>query len=296
MRLPVGFYCSNYYAFDAFRKLLADPRLEPRFCVGLDERRFTGSGMAAYYYQGSRYYSLAMSHGLPSYLTRDLNAAPALHRAIAGANVDYVFAMGWPDLLATHVLDLPRKGTIGVHPSLLPAYRGGAPLNWQLIEGASRIGVSSFFFAAQVDAGNVIHQAEFDAPPSASVVQFVEEVYSPATWAVFDRTIDMLLRGETGRPIDAAQGSYRRRRTPDDGALDLSRPAADVVRFVNAQSLPFPRAFVLVEGVKYFVNAAALLSAESALPPGTVVRIDESTLDACAGDRAIVRLSGASRD
>ena len=132
--MKIAFLGSNYYAFDAFKVLLKHADIDPVLVIGLDENRFSRSGMASYYYQGSRFFSYANGLGISSHITENLNADTIAQKLLSDSEPDYVFAMGWPDILDKDVLELSRNGFVGIHPSMLPKYRGGAPLNWQLIE------------------------------------------------------------------------------------------------------------------------------------------------------------------
>lgn len=255
-RLKVGFIASNYYAFDAFRRLVKRGDIEPSFVVGLDERRMSQSGMSPFYYQGSRFVSYALGMGIPAWLTTDLNTDLDLHHAIKLQEPDLVLAMGWPDILKAHVLSLSRLGFLGVHPSWLPEYRGGAPLNWQFLDGCSEIGVSSFFFAPVIDGGNVVVQRRF-AAGMGNVANFIEDVYIEATFEILSLSIDRILENDLGHHMNVDEGFYRKRRTPTDGQIDFSHTADEIRKFVRAQCTPFPNAFFRHHSVCYSVMDAA---------------------------------------
>ncbi|HVN59810.1 MAG TPA: formyltransferase family protein [Gaiellaceae bacterium] len=286
--MKVGFICSNYYAFPAFRRLLGDPRVEPVFVVGLDESRFAASGMRPFYYQGSRFFAYALGHPVESHLTTDLNADAGLLERLEAHGAEYVLAMGWPDILSPAALGIAR-GIVGVHPSRLPEYRGGAPLNWQLLDGARTIGVSSFFLTEQVDAGNVIVQRSY-AVPLGNAATLIEDVYEKAFVEVLDETIERLAAGERGTPLDLEAGFYRPRRRPEDGRLAFDRDAGALVTFVRALCFPFPGAFFDHGGRRVVWNDAALARGRGR--PGEVLAVDRDALVvACAS--GAVRLSGA---
>lgn len=289
--LRIGFLGSNYYGFSAFKRLLAHGDVEPVFVVGLREDRFAASGMCPYYYQGSRYFSYGLSRGIPSFLTQDLNTDPELLRRLRELRADFVFAMGWPDILRDDALRIAPGGCVGVHPSTLPLYRGGAPLNWQIIEGSTEIGVSAFLFAERLDAGAVIVQRRYARPPEMSAAAFVEDVYEDATLEVMEEALRRLAAGARGTPIDPAQGSYRRRRTPDQGRIDLKAGAAQVRDFVLAQCYPFPGAFIEHREHRLTINGAEILDAAGAGDVGEVLAVSPDGFDVRVENGA-VRFTG----
>lgn len=274
-KMKIGFICSNCYAYSAFRRLVSDARIaEVSFVVGLDEERFAQSGMAPYYYQGSRFVTYASGLGIPALLTRGFDDDPEILSWCESHSPDAVFAMGWPDLLKPEVLR--RLGrTIGVHPSKLPEYRGGAPLNWQFIDGAREIGVSAFEFSERVDAGTILAQRVYPTG-TGNVLNFVDDVYEIATHEVLSDALDALRERRDGHVADVNGGFYRRRRKPADGEIDLALTSDEIVRFVRAQCLPFPGAFLMIDGRKIKIMDAKPLSIESGNPPADQVTIRNS--------------------
>lgn len=293
--MKIGFICSNFYGFFAFQRLLAHPDIEPLFVVGLDERRFRESGMAAYYYQGSRYFAYASGHDIDTYLTSNLNDDPRLIELLKQKGTDFVFAMGWPDILSARAMAIPRHGCVGIHPSWLPRYRGGAPLNWQFLDGCTQIGVSSFFFSDKVDSGNTLVQKLYDVPEGGTVTTFLEDTYIQATWEVFEETAHYLKSGGRGKASDLSEGFYRRRRRPEDGRIAFHDSPKAVIRLIHAQTPPFPPAFFQYEGKTYFVTHAEQVPASGDGPVGEVLEVTPYALVVrCAG--GAVRLSGIIRD
>jgi methionyl-tRNA formyltransferase len=247
--------------------------------------------MRPYYYQGSRYFAYGLSAGVPSYLTNDLNADPDLLDRLRATAPHALLAMGWPDILKPHVLAVADAGCVGVHPSALPHYRGGAPLNWQILEGQTEIGVSAFFFAERIDAGAVIAQRRYQRPATMSVTAFIEDVYEEATWDVLREAVERLRAGDAGRITDAATGSYRRRRSPADSCLDLRETAARVRDLVLAQCYPFPAAFIEHAGYRLSVNAATSLADQAGGRAGEVLAVSPFEIDVRVRD-GVIRLSG----
>lgn len=282
--MKIGFIGSNYYGYEAFCRLLKHPDVEPAFVIGLNEERFAKSGMSRFYYQGSRYAAHGLGLGIDSWIVDDLNRSEASRRLIADRKPDYVFAMGWPDILEPGVLSL-AKGFLGVHPSWLPLYRGGAPLNWQLIDGCDEIGVTVFFFSPRVDAGRALLQKSYSVG-DRNVQSFIDDIYIPATTEVLTEAVSRLKDGEAGFSIDTDKGFYRPRRKPDDGLIDFHLTAVQVARFVRAQCLPFPNAFFNFQEKLVRVVDARVVSGQGV--PGTVLAADMTSVTVACREGAVL--------
>jgi len=290
--MKAGFICSNYYGFFAFKNLLRHPDIETLYVIALNEKRFEKSGMRPYYYQGSRYYSYSFGLGIESYLTNDLNKDKQLIQSVKWRKADYVFAMGYPDILDSETLSIAARGCIGVHPSLLPEYRGGAPINWQLIDGSEKIGVTSFFFAESIDSGNIICQRVYDFPRCQNAANFLEDVYESATLDVLLETVEMLKKNDPGRPMNTSLGFYRKRRKPSDGLIDLNKKPSEIRDFVRAQCFPFPGAFFQYSRKLYIVTEAEIIAFDGQNRNNSkIIEVAPHHIDvACLG--GIVRFKG----
>jgi len=292
--MKVGFICSNYYGYDAFRRLLGHKEIEPVFVLGLNERRFKNSGMAPYYYQGSRYCSYALGKKIPSFFTLDLNGDTELIATLKRRKAEYVFAMGWPDILHPAALAIPSKGCLGIHPSALPMYRGGAPLNWQLVEGKQEIGVSCFFLSKKVDAGALICQEKYTFTLNdGNVLNFIEDIYIGVTYDLYERAVAILSRGKS-IPKTTEKGCYRRRRTPEDSRMDFCVTSNEVVNLVRAQALPFPAAFFVHRGKRYIVMGARLAVPSTGTSPGKIRKIADTEIEVETLDGAVWLTVGTS--
>jgi methionyl-tRNA formyltransferase len=207
--------------------------------------------------------------GLP-FVFGDDPTDPALQEAVAAARPELIFSFYFRSLLPPAFLELAPRGAFNMHGSLLPKYRGRAPTNWAVLCGESETGATLHEMVAQADAGRIVDQQSVPILPDDTGRQVFAKV-TVAAEQVLWRSLPEIVAGTIRfRPNDIASGSYFGRRTPEDGRIDWSLPAARVYDLIRAVAPPYPGAFTDVAGVRMVVGAARLLPHEPdpAPPPG----------------------------
>jgi methionyl-tRNA formyltransferase len=190
---------------------------------------------------------LAERHGLKVAQPPDPNTVEWLAEG-RRARPDFVFSFYYRHMLNAAWLDLPKRGALNMHGSLLPKYRGRAPVHWAIIRGETITGASLHYMLEKPDAGALVDQQPVligDDDTALEVSQRVAE----AAQAVLRRSLPKLIAGTApARPLDLAQGSYFGRRRPEDGRIDWHAGARAIHDLVRAVAPPFPGAFTLVNG------------------------------------------------
>lgn len=178
---------------------------------------------------------------------------------IARWQPDLLLVLGWYYIIPSEVRTKAPLGCVGVHASLLPKYRGGAPITWAIINGETTTGVTFFYMCDGIDEGNIIAQKGFaieDADNCATV-------YEKATQASIQILRDYLPRlaaGTTPRtPQDHSQATYFPLRRPEDGQIDWAWSAKRVRDFIRAQTKPYPGAFTYFNNKKVIIWDADVL-------------------------------------
>lgn len=213
---------------------------------------------------------------------------PALHRAVAEARPDVIFAFYYRSLLPAAVLELAPRGAFNMHGSLLPRYRGRAPTNWAVVNGEQETGATLHEMVAKADAGRIVDQQAVPILPDDTGRQVFDKV-TVAAEQVLWRSLPAIVAGEIRfRPNDVAAGSYFGRRTPEDGRIDWSQPAARVYDLVRAVAPPYPGAFTELAGVTLVIATARLAvdTPATAKPPGLRV-VDGRIIAVCGDGRGI---------
>jgi len=150
-------------------------------------------------------------------------------------------------ILPEEVFSLPPLGTINLHASLLPKYRGAAPINWAIINGETKTGLTTFYIRKTVDTGDIILQKEIDIYPEENFGELHDRMADLGADMV-QETLDMIERGEV-KPLkqDDSQASRAPKITPEHCRIDWSRDAAQIKNLIRGLS-PSPGAFSFFKG------------------------------------------------
>ena len=215
-------------------------------------------------------------------------ADPRTQALVASYAPDFLFSFYFRFMLPAEVLALPRRGALNLHGSLLPRYRGRAPVNWVLITGETETGVSLHDMAAKPDAGDLVDQEavaiDFEEAPRSLYAKLEK-----AAVVVLDRSLPLLLAGTAPRrPLDLAKGSYFGRRTPEDGRMDWAWPARRIFFLVRGVTHPYSGAFTFWQGRTLFVWWGAPVAEEHQVPPGTVLSVTPAGCLVAAGEGAFL--------
>ena len=190
-------------------------------------------------------------------------------------------------ILPREVFDLPRHGTLNIHPSLLPKYRGPAPLNWAIIKGERETGVSIIRISENVDGGGVVLQERIPLDPTITA----GELSDIASRMGADLIIEALSGIEEGslRPIkqDEALVTKAPKLSREDGRIDWTRPAHEIHNLVRGLH-PWPGAFTTLRGKPIKVFESHVVNEWAKGRPGQVMKVDEEGLSVVTGDGIIV--------
>jgi methionyl-tRNA formyltransferase len=190
---------------------------------------------------------LAETRGLKVAMPDDPNSVEWLAEG-RRARPDFVFSFYYRHILSAGWLALPKRGALNMHGSLLPKYRGRAPVHWAIIRGESVTGASLHYMLEKPDAGALVDQQPVPIGENDTALEVSQRV-AEAAQAVLRRSLPKLIAGSaSARPLDLAQGSYFGRRRPEDGRIDWRAPARAIHDLVRAVAPPFPGAFTEVNG------------------------------------------------
>jgi methionyl-tRNA formyltransferase len=156
---------------------------------------------------------------------------------------DLIFSFYYRNMLPLSVLGKARLGAYNMHGSLLPKFRGRAPLNWAILKGETETGATLHEMVEKPDAGRIVDQQAIPIGPDETAVEVFRKL-ADAAEAVLKRSLPSLIAGKPSfRPNDLAKGSYYGRRRPEDGRIDWSKSAKEIHDLVRAVAPPFPGAF-----------------------------------------------------
>ncbi|HAT33071.1 MAG TPA: formyltransferase [Janthinobacterium sp.] len=220
-------------------------------------------------------------------------ASAELQAQVAALRPDFLFSFYYRNMLPAPLLAVAPA--FNMHGSLLPQFRGRAPVNWAVLHGATETGATLHEMTVKPDAGAIVAQTAVPILPDDSAFEVFGKVTVAAEQTLW-RALPALLDGTAGRlPNDLRQGGYFGGRKPEDGRIDWSLPAQQVYNLHRAVAPPYPGAFTEINGVVYIIERARLSRlAPSSLPAGLSV-VDNRIFGVC-GDGRMLAISALTAD
>jgi methionyl-tRNA formyltransferase len=203
---------------------------------------------------------------------------------------DLIFSFYYRRVLPEEMLAAPSLGAFNMHGSLLPKFRGRAPVNWAVLKGETRTGATLHRMSSQADTGEIVDQEAVEIGPDDTAFEVQKRVTAAAV-AILARRIEELKAGTAPSVAqDERDASRFGKRRPEDGRIDWIRPAKEIHDLVRAVTHPFPGAFTDLFGAKTYVWRTRLpgLAAHDTFPGQ--VRAEEGRLFIACGDDHFVEL------
>ena len=225
----------------------------------------------------------AFGYRIPVYQFRDLKG-PDARAAFEHVRADLALLAYVTQIVPEALLHLPHLGTLCFHPSLLPRYRGGSAIPWQLIRGETRTGVTVFWTDAGIDTGPILLQREAAIGPDDTAATLYYRTLFPLGVQTCLDAVALVRAGNPPRlPQDEARATYDPLLTDAHAAIDWARPAPalhDLIRGCD----PTPGAHTIWQGrrVRCF-DPVRVTEDALAHPPGTVVHVDDAGIVVAAG-------------
>lgn len=193
------------------------------------------------------------------------------------------------DIIPARFFDVPKYGTINYHPSLLPRHRGASAINWAVIMGDTKTGLSIFWPDGGIDTGLILLQKEIDIGPEDTTGALYFNHLFPMGVAAILESIDLVKKGQAPRIPQAEAGATYEPPCDDRVAgIDWSRPGLEVYNLVRGCD-PQPGAYVLFKAEKVRFYGPKLIKEAHDKKPGTILKIDDKgMLVALSGGRLVV--------
>ncbi len=199
---------------------------------------------------------LAQARGTPVHTPGNVNTPEWIAR-IRALRPDLIFSFYYRNLISQEILNLPHLGAYNIHGSLLPKYRGRAPINWAVLRGETETGATLHAMVQRPDAGDIVDQERVSIGPEETARDVFVKVTAAAR-TVLARQLDNLLNGRAPRRgQDESQATYFGGRKPEDGCIDWRHEARRVFNLIRAVTHPYPGAFTDVGGRRFYIWWAA---------------------------------------
>lgn len=201
--------------------------------------------------------ALAQEHAISLFTTAEIKPSQYAD-LLARIKPDIAFAIGWRYLINQAAYAIPSKGTLIIHDSLLPKYRGFAPMNWAIINGEKETGVTLFYIAEGVDCGPIVDQLSTPIYLTDTAQTVDERIIALYEEIVIKNLSALELSTAKCIQQEEILASYTCKRTPADGQINWQKSAMEIYNLIRGLSHPFPGAYTQLNGKKIWIWQAQL--------------------------------------
>lgn len=198
---------------------------------------------------------IAQKQNIPLLKINNINDQEVLDM-VREMEIDWLFVIGWSQIVKPELLALPRKGCIGMHPTLLPEGRGRAAIPWAILKGLKRTGVSMFRLSEGVDTGDILGQVEIPLSEKITATELydmVNEAHIQLLGKYWEQIVEDTI---VAVPQDESEATVWEGRKPEDGEIFPMMTKQEADRMVRAVTHPYPGAFYIRDGKKVKVWSA----------------------------------------
>ena len=200
---------------------------------------------------------------------------------------DLIVIVAYGQILPKEILNIPALGAICVHPSLLPKYRGAAPINWAIINGERATGVTIFKICEKLDSGDIILQRATEVSPGETAGEIHDRLAEMGAKVLLDAIRGMKKGTLHAVRQDESLATYAPRLRKEDGLINWSRPAKAIANLICGLD-PWPSAYTYLDGELLKLFKARAISLDREVQPGTILEIDSTTIKVAAKDGAVL--------
>lgn len=230
----------------------------------------------------------ALEHDITVLQPERLSGSPELDQIIE-LNPDILITAAYGQYVPTKLLKTPKYKAINVHASLLPKYRGAAPIHYALIEGEQETGVTIMYMEKEMDAGNIISQRSLPIEESDTVGTLFEKLSLLGKELLLDTLPDIF--DETNQSLVQVEDNvtYAPMITPEQEKIDWNMSAKEIASKVRGMN-PFPGAYAVLNGQRFKIWLAETVENQTDEDPGTIVKLTTKEMRVQCGDSSTLSL------
>jgi len=237
---------------------------------------------------------VALDHDIPVFQPTKLRDGTALE-TIQGLAPDLIVVAAYGRILPQEILDYPRLGCINVHSSLLPKYRGSAPIHWAILNGDAESGVTIMNVVLELDAGDIISQAVTPIDPDETVETLHDRLADMGAKLLVDTVVSIENGTATRTPQQADLVTHAPMLSRALSPMDFTRPARELHNQVRGL-IPWPAAVTELNGTRCKIFSTSVLDETTGKEPGTVIAADKKGLKMACGGGTVLQINELQAD
>lgn len=228
----------------------------------------------------------ALEYNIPIFQPDTLKDAEVFED-IEKLNPDIIVVVAYGQILPEEILRIPKYGCVNVHASLLPKYRGAAPINWVIINGEKSTGITTIYMDAGLDTGNILLKEEVKICEDETAGELHDRLMNLGA-GVLDETIDLIEAGEIQSiPQNHKEASYAPMLTKEHGKIDWNKPAGEIKNLIRG-TIPWPTSYTIYDGRimkiwKGSVVDISVVDINKAYKPGTILEVKKDCIFVATG-------------
>ena len=230
--------------------------------------------------------TVALTHNIPVFQPEKIKTD---YEIIIAANPDIIITAAYGQIVPKVILDSPPLGCINVHASLLPKYRGGAPIHQAIIDGEEETGITIMYMDVGLDTGDIISQLATPITEDDDTGVLFERL-SEIGADLLIKTLPSIKAGTNERhQQDESEVTYAYNITREQELIDWSKMAKEIFNQIRGLN-PFPTAYTVINGQNVKIFKSELISGET-LESGTIIAVSSDGIEIACGDGGVIRLT-----
>lgn len=231
----------------------------------------------------------AVEMGIPVLQPEKISKSPEMNEIIENLKPDLIVTAAYGQFLPQTLLNSPKFGAINVHASLLPKYRGGAPIHYAILKGEKETGITIMYMEKRMDAGDIISQRTVPITPYDDTGSMFEKL-SLIGKDLLMETLPLFFEGKLNpRKQNEEQATYSPNITREQEQIDWKSSAEEIERKIRALR-PFPGAYSFLNGERIKIWDSLLTELKTDESPGTIIDLKEDGFLTACGDKTVLKI------
>lgn len=219
---------------------------------------------------------VALDLGLEVFQPKNINSEESINK-LKEIEPDVLIVIAYGQILRKELLELPKRGCINIHASLLPKYRGAAPINWSIINGEKETGITIMEMEEGLDTGDMIHKKKVEITPDMTAEELHDKLSRLGGETLLEVLDDILNGSYSKKSQDDSLSSYAPMLNKNTGRINWNSSSVDIYNLVRGV-IPWPGAFTTYNGVNLKVHDLTIGKTNMKGEPGQIVKVSEEGL------------------